>query len=546
MSNQLFITTGMLAGGIGLFLLAVNMITDGLKRAAGNKLKDILGSWTSKPLRGTFMGVAITAIVQSSSAVTVATIGFVNAGLISLYQALGIIFGTNVGTTVTGWLVAMIGFEIKVDAFALPLIGIGMILRLIGGNRRNGYLGTAITGFGLFFIGIDILKDAFEGIAGMIEIEKITIDGVFEVFVFLGVGFLMTVLTQSSSAAIAITLTAATGGLLGLYAAASMVIGANVGTTSTAAISVIGATPNAKRVAAAHVIFNLMTAAVALMILPILFWVVHTSSNLLGLDDIPAVTLALFHTTFNILGLLLMLPMSLGLTKFLQKRFVTQEEIESLPKYLDKNIAASPDLALNALILELTRVSSIVRRMASAVLNKESGWSSRVSKDSIVLEKLANSVSYFITRLEKSSLSDDVTLQISKLLRAQQHLLASAEQAVEISKISTYAVDTKDTELENALSKYKAEAAKFFDISDINLEKYAPQNSEKQLVQVQSLYKHVKPLILQHGASQKYPTEKTIKTLDENSHIRRMVRQMMKAIRDLYELKVNTKVAIDH
>ena len=147
--QQTLITIGMLAGGLGLFLLAVNMITDGLKLAAGRALRVMLGKWTRSPGHGILTGLSITAIVQSSSAVTVATIGFVNAGLINLYQSLGVVFGANIGTTMTGWLVAIVGFKIKVELFALPMIGIGMLLRLTGGESRRAAIGMALAGFGL-------------------------------------------------------------------------------------------------------------------------------------------------------------------------------------------------------------------------------------------------------------------------------------------------------------------------------------------------------------------------------------------------------------
>ncbi|MGB5520809.1 MAG: Na/Pi symporter, partial [Gammaproteobacteria bacterium] len=386
--QQVLITTGMLAGGLGLFLLAVTMITDGLKLAAGHTLRDLLGKWTRSPAHGILTGLSITALVQSSSAVTVATIGFVNAGLLTMYQALGVVYGANIGTTMTGWLVAIVGFKIKVEMFALPMIGIGMLLRLTGGDSRRAQLGLALAGFGLFFIGIDVLKEAFEGLAAAIDLQKLTLDGVAAVFLFLGIGFMMTVLTQSSSAAIAITLTAATGGIVGLYAAAAMVIGANVGTTSTAGFAVIGATPNAKRVAAAHVIFNLATAMVALLILPVLIWVVRSTGKIVGLEDVPAVTLALFHTTFNILGVLLMLPVSSRLARFLDKRFVTLEEIEGRPRYLDKTVAVSPALAINALALEQSRIASIARRMATEVMSAESGPGKRLVSDHVAAQKL--------------------------------------------------------------------------------------------------------------------------------------------------------------
>ena len=175
----------MLIGGLGLFLLAVGMITDGLKLAAGNALRDILARSTRTPAKGILTGIGITAIVQSSSAVTVATIGFVNAGLLSLYQALGVVYGANIGTTMTGWLVAVIGFKIKIEAFALPMIGIGMMLRLLKGGSRWGSVGTSLAGFGLFFVGIDVLKNAFEGMAGGIDLQQQSVLGVTGVLVYL-------------------------------------------------------------------------------------------------------------------------------------------------------------------------------------------------------------------------------------------------------------------------------------------------------------------------------------------------------------------------
>ena len=282
--QQSLITLGMLAGGLGLFMLAVSMITDGLKAAAGHALRDMLGKWTRSHAHGVATGLLITAIVQSSSAVTVAIIGFVNAGLITMHKAIGIIYGSNIGTTITGWLVAIVGFKINVDAF--------------------------------------------DGLVATIDLNKFVVEGVAAVFIYMAIGFLMTVLTQSSSATIAITLTAATGGVLGIYAAAAMVIGANVGTTSTAAVAVIGATSNAKRVASAHIIFNIFTGVVALTMLPVLFWVVQNTTQLLGLEEIPAVTLALFHTTFNVFGVLLMFPFTRRMAIFLDKYLLLKRRLK--------------------------------------------------------------------------------------------------------------------------------------------------------------------------------------------------------------------------
>ena len=540
--NQTLITVGMLAGGLGLFLLAVNMITDGLKLAAGHALRHMLGTWTSSLARGILTGVSITAIVQSSSAVTVATIGFVNAGLISMYRALGVVYGSNIGTTMTAWLVAIIGFNLKVEMLALPMIGIGMILRLTGGDSRRAPLGMALVGFGLFFLGIDVLKDTFEGLASGVDLHRFTLDGIAGVFLYLGIGFFMTVLTQSSSAAIAITLTAATGGLLGLYAAAAMVIGANLGTTSTAVIAVIGATSNAKRVAAAHVIFNFVTGLVALLILPLLFVVVNATGKLLGLADIPAVTLALFHTTFNILGVLLMWPVTDRLARFLEKRFVTQEEVEGRPRFLDKTVAVSPMLALNAVTLELSRIAAIVRRMALAALSTESAPGKRIASDHQVAVKLTNAVAEFISRIGREVLSGEVTEQMAKLLRAEQHLLACADQTLVIARVQGELEFVDDPVLEGGIAHYRSEVVKLMELANPEKEGFSFTDCKQQLDQVQIAYDEVKATLLHAGAGLRTPIPEMIALLEQNSRIRRMARQMIKAMAHLSELYTVTQV----
>jgi len=541
---QGLINIGMLLGGLGLFMLAVSMITDGLKLAAGHALRDILGKWTRSPAHGIVTGVAITAIVQSSSAITVATIGFVNAGIITMYQALGVIYGANIGTTMTGWLVTIVGFTIKVESFALPLIGIGMLLRLTGGDSRRVPLGMALVGFGLFFIGIDVLRDAFEGLAIAIDLQKLTVDGITGVFLYLGIGFLMTVLTQSSSAAIAITLTAATGGVVGLNAAAAMVIGANLGTTSTAVIAVIGATPNAKRVAAAHVVFNLVTGVVALMTLPLLFWTVKTTGKLLGLADIPAVTLALFHTSFNVLGVLLMWPVTDRLTQFLEKRFVTTEELEGRPKFLDKTVAVSPMLAVNALVLELSRIAAVVRRMSLEVLSTESVPGKRIKSDHVVVEKLTNAVAEFITRLERGSLSGDVAEHLAKVLRAEQHLLACAEQILWIARAQAELDFVDDASLAEGIAQYRSEVVNLMGMSSPEAEEFSLADCEAQLEQVQAAYDNIKAVLLHAGTELRTTIPGMIDLLEQNSRIRRMARQMVKAMRILSELYTVAEVRV--
>ena len=534
--QQSIVIIGMLAGGLGLFLLAVNMITDGLKLAAGNALRNILGKATRSPVRGIASGIGITAIVQSSSAVTVATIGFVNAGLLTLYQSLGVVYGANIGTTTTAWLVALIGFNIKIETFALPLIGIGMILRLTGSDSRRASVGVVLAGFGLFFIGIDVLKEAFEGLATTIDLQRFTAEGVTGVLMFLVIGFLMTVLTQSSSAAIAITLTATTGGVVGPYAAAAMVIGANVGTTSTAVISVLGATPNAKRVAAAHVVFNVGTGIVALMLLPIMFGIVKAVSGLFGLQDIPVVTLALFHTTFNVLGVLLMLPFSARLASYLEKRFVSFEEIGGRPKYLDKNVAVSPALALNALGLELGHIGDISRRMSKAMLSQESIVGKSIKTDRDAISQLVMSIGDFISHLERSTMPKDISEELPKVLRTSQYYLMASELAMDVALHQESVGEISNGELLKRLLQFKSDVVQLLDATDVQAEEFSIADCDNRLEELNKSYDDLKEQVLETGAASGMDIASMSALLEQNSNTRRLVTQMVKAAHYLSEL----------
>ena len=445
---------GSIIGGLGLFLLAIGMMTDGLKLAAGNALRTLLAKWSKTPFRGVVSGAAMTALVQSSSAVTVASLGFVNAGLLSMRHALGIVYGANIGTTMTGWLVAMVGFKLNIQAVALPMIGVGMILKLLKPNSRLASVGIAIAGFGLFFVGIDSLKTAFEGIVSTFDLSQFKAEGVEGFLMYLVIGFVMTVLTQSSSASIALTITAATSGMVGIYAAGAMVIGANIGTTSTAMFASIGATSSAKRVAAAQVVFNVATAVVAALILPLLFGLIHWVTAVAEIDADPGITLAIFHTLFNLLGVALIFPLNDKLASFLEQRFVSLEEEASKPKHLDKNIAQTPDLAVNALILELLSVSDRFLHVYPKLFSQQSSEITAVENDIHGVEALCQHISQFIVDVERAALSEETTKALASLMRVEHYMLSSAQKALAISAVSRRRDVLTKAELEGQLLNY--------------------------------------------------------------------------------------------
>ncbi|MGQ3050697.1 MAG: Na/Pi cotransporter family protein [Roseateles sp.] len=518
---------GTMAGGLGLFLLGMGLMTEGLKLAAGPALHRILAGATRTRAHALGSGLLVTALVQSSSAVTVAAIGFVNAGLLALGPALWVLFGANVGTTMTGWVVALVGLKLKVEALAMPLAGLGALLRLTGEGRRSGALGTALAGFGLLFIGIALLQQAFAGLAGQLSLPQG--DGPAAVVAQLGIGLVMTVLMQSSSAAMAITLTAAQGGLIDLQGAAAVVIGANIGTTVTALLAAIGATPNARRAACAHVVFNLLTGAVALLLLPWLIGLLARAQAALGLAADPATQLAVFHTTFNLLGVLLMWPLAAWLTRWLQQRFRAREEDEAQPQFLDDTVLAVPTLALDALAREVARAGQVSLRMARSALGGAPAAALRA--DHGIFASLDAAIERFVEQLRSASMSQPASARLAGLLRIQRYHEAAAEQAATAATLP--ATDTTDTRLAEALAAFSSAADALLRRCNIAAAPAAVDETglDAGLAAMESCYQQLKAELLAAGADARLGLSDMERALRRCSALRRALQQLHKARR---------------
>lgn len=455
----MLLSAGLMIGGLGLFLMAVTMISDGLRVAAGEALREILQRFTSTPLRGVASGVLFTGVVQSSAAVTIATIGFVNAGLLTLAQSLGVIYGANVGTTMTGWLVAAVGFNLDLEALALPLVGIGVLGRVGGRGRRLGAIGEAVAGFGLFFIGIDVLRRGFESFAFDLDVTALAGEGIAGVLLSVAAGFLMTILTQSSSAAVALILTAVSGGALAMPAAAAMIIGACVGTTSTAVFAAIGSTANARRVAAAHVLFNVSTAVVALLLFPALLWLVTHAGNALSAESGAALGLAMFHSLFSLLGVLIMWPFTERLAAFLGRRFVTRAEELAQPAFLDRTVLVTPVLALEALKHELTRTLGMARDVArDAVMRSERlGGAAREQLEG--LRGVLKGIVGFVAELEAERLPPTTADALPELLRITNYLEDVADLVTELDGYRPALGVVSRSSVKDTVNTFRAEVA---------------------------------------------------------------------------------------
>lgn len=322
-------------GGIGMFLVGMLFLTEGIKLFAGTALRELLKRYIRGPVSGMAVGTGLTAVLQSSSATMLTVIGFVSAGLITFPQALGVIFGANLGTTSTGWIVSMLGFKLSIGAGALPMIFVGALMRLLAGGRWSA-LGTAVAGFGLLFFGIGMMQEGMAGLSARIDLAGIGGDGVLGILVLVVVGVVMTVIMQSSSAAMAITLAALHTGGIDIAQGAALVIGQNVGTTVTAAIAAIGGTNAARRTAVAHIAFNILTGLIALALLPVFVWGVGrweaSSGNIAGVG-----VLAGFHTGFNVVGVAVFLPMVGRFSRMIER--VVPEHRSAFERHLDPSVA---------------------------------------------------------------------------------------------------------------------------------------------------------------------------------------------------------------
>lgn len=331
-------------GGLGLFLLGMTLMTEGLKAMAGDRIRESLRRVTRSPLSGVVTGLASTALLQSSSATIIATVGFVGAGLLSFYQALSIILGSALGTTFTGWLVALLGFKFKLGSLAAVFVLTGAFMRLFGGPAVRG-LGYGLAGFGLIFIGIDALQEGLGGLKDYVDFSRWAADSLWGKFklVLVGVGF--TIITQSSSAGVVAALTAMVTGAIVFEQAAALVVGMNIGTSFTAAAATIGGNIHVRRTGFSHVVYNSLVSSIALFLIAPYIWLWQKLAPA-QFEAQREFALVGFHTAFNLLGVLLVLPLVRRFAHMIERLF--PDKPYGYRQILDPGLLKYPELALTA------------------------------------------------------------------------------------------------------------------------------------------------------------------------------------------------------
>ncbi|HOO56262.1 MAG TPA: Na/Pi cotransporter family protein [bacterium] len=353
-----------LIGGLGIFLYGMRMMSDGFQQVAGNKIKRIFELLTNNKIMGVFIGLSVTAIIQSSSATTVMVVGFINAGLMELSQAIGIIMGANIGTTITSWIIA-----IKITKFALPVLGIGVAMHLFSKNRTVVKWGQILLGFGMLFFGLKLMESAFNPLRESEDFlrffAQFGADNTFQIIKSAFAGFVLTLIIQSSSATIGITIALANQGLLSYPAAAALVLGENIGTTITMELASIGANIVAKRAARVHTFFNLFGVTYMIFLFPffIKFVDMIVPGNMNSTSHIAA-HIAAGHSTFNICNTIIFVPLS-----FLLVRLATwmipgkSDKEEKHLEFIDYNFISAPSIALGQAKKEILKMSSLVLDM---------------------------------------------------------------------------------------------------------------------------------------------------------------------------------------
>ena len=452
-----------IVAGVAVFIIGMQFMEDGFKFFSGGILEKLIANSTNTNSKAIFLGITATAILQSSSLIAIIVISFLSAKIISLAGALGVVFGSAVGTTATTWIVSTLGVKIDIAAFALPMIIFGVIFRFYKNRNFQGF-GNILLGLGFVFLGIGYMKDGFEDLKQGINLAQFAIDGYAGIIVYTLIGAFATVIIQSSSATMALTVTALVTGQIVYINAMAIAVGANIGTATTAALGAIVSNANSKRMAVGLFIFKGITAVITLASLYLMIDFVDYISKYLGIkSDDWAMKLAVFHTLFNLVGLLIFSFFIPKLVIFLKKLFVEEKESYiTKPKFLDMEVVAVPFAALKA-----TRKETIhLYDNASEVLSH-----------AIMLHRHRYIGKSNISKIVKES-SDIIDLNIDEFYESRIKSLYS-----DIIDYSTYFINELDDEKRSYLNDLRnacrdiAESVKNTKELQKNIKKYISSNN---------------------------------------------------------------------
>ncbi|MDD5347423.1 MAG: Na/Pi cotransporter family protein, partial [Candidatus Omnitrophica bacterium] len=399
-------------GGLGLFIYGIAEMSEGLHKISGDRMRRILHGLTGSPLRGVLVGTGITSVIQSSSATTVMVVGFVNAGLMSIVQALGVIFGANIGTTVTGQLIAF-----KLTDYALPIIGVGMLILLLAKRKTHKYIGEFLMGFGILFLGLNILTQVITPLGQYPWFNNLFVSFSRNPFLGIFAGFLITAVLQSSSVTTGMVIGLAMANLIDLRAAIPLVLGCDIGTCVTTLLASVGTNVSARRAAIGHILFNIIGVFI---FLPFLGAFENLSAATSG--SLPR-QIANANTMFKVINTLIFLPfvpLYASLLKKIVKGKEEEEEIESLPKYLERHLLNTPPIAIEAATKEIVRVLGLTQKMVATAMDgmvKNSDRNlSKITRSEEAVDSLRTAITNYLVEIMQQELSAAESKKIPVLI----------------------------------------------------------------------------------------------------------------------------------
>ncbi len=439
-------------GALAFFIFGMKMMSEGIQRAAGSQLRGFLGNMTKNRVLGVLTGFLITALVQSSSATTVMTVSFVNAGLLSLMESAGVMMGANIGTTITGWLVSVLGFKIKLSAYSIPLFAIGVPMLFMNKGKVK-YWGEFIVGFAILFLGLSALKDAVPDIKHNPEVlewlKSFSNHGIWSRLFFVFVGTVLTIVVQSSSAAMAITLTMCAQGWLPFDVAAAMILGENIGTTITAELASIVGNTAAKRSARIHSLFNVIGVSWMVILLPFFLPILSTFMMSIGFDDPTskegmAMGLSAFHTSFNMINVLIMISFVPWLVKVATrtvKEKLDEDEINSKLQFISGSII-TPELATIELQKETAHFGQVTGKMNEFLeaLLKETDEKKRrklqkkLAKYENITDNMEIEITEYITKLADKEITQETSIRLRTYMNIANDLERIGDIYFQIAK----------------------------------------------------------------------------------------------------------------
>ena len=454
----MFLSILTLIGALGMFLYGMNMMSSGLQKAAGDGLRRFVASMTSNPLKGVTTGLGVTAVIQSSSATTVMVVSFVNAGILTLTQAIGVIMGANIGTTFTAWIISLFGFSADISILAVPLMAIGFVMSLSKKGKTRD-ISEIIVGFSLLFLGLSFMKNSVPDLETNPEVLSFIQSwgghGVWSVLLFILVGTTLTLVLQSSSATVALTLVFLNMGWIQFDMAAAMVLGENIGTTITANIAAAVGNTNAKRAALAHTVFNVFGVIWAVCFFRYFLALIQCLIGIVGLGgsaQTPLYSISMLHTVFNLINtgiLIWFIPVIEKIVKTAIKDKSSGEIPEKLV-YINAGLISAPELALTEASKEVVHFGKVMQRdleyIRSAVEASDSEekfqpWRDKLVKYEEISDRIEYEVVNFLNKLNREGLSDNSSLLIKALYRIVGEMESLGDSGEAISRLITRAID---------------------------------------------------------------------------------------------------------